>query len=227
MTAKYLYVMISSTDTGMARFIRTFSRSSYNHVSMTLDPTLRNWWSFARYHQDAPFYGGFIKEPVERFYGNTGDAHVRIFRIEITQERSRRIQHLFVQAGRKETRLIYNYFDAIASVVNQKIAIAGSYTCLSFACAVIGRQYRKIEDLNAALEPHLYYEGSLAQLAPDSGNREDGYFQPIGRLKGNLLSAKQLALVTARFIRRRRVDLVDQKLYPARYARHIGYMAQP
>lgn len=210
---RYLYVMISQTDTAMARLIRTLSRYPYNHVSMTLDPEFRSWCSFARYHQDAPFYSGFIKEPVERFLAKTGDAHVRIFRLEITKDKARRIEQLFLQAGRKETRLIYNYFDAAASVLNLKIAIAGSYTCLSFACAVIGRQYRQIEDLNDALEPNLYYEGSLADLVPDSGSREDTYFQPIGFVRGNWRSAKQLALVTARFLRHHRGDFVDQKLH--------------
>lgn len=210
---RYLYVMISQTDTGIAQFIRTLSRYPYNHVSMTLDPELRSWCSFARYHQDAPFYSGFIREPVERFLAKTGDAHVRIFRLEIPREKARRIEQLFLQAGRKETRLIYNYFDAMASLLNLKIAISGSYTCLSFACAVIGRQYRQIEDLNNALEPNLFYEGSLAQLVPDSGSREDVFFQPIGFVKGNLHSAKQLALVTARFLRHRRGDFVDQKLH--------------
>lgn len=210
---RYLYVMISQTDTGIAQVIRTVSRYPYNHVSMTLDPSLRNWCSFARYHRNAPFYSGFIKEPVERFLADSGDAQVRIFRLEIPKERARRIEQLFLQAGRKETRLIYNYFDAMASVLNRKIAIAGSYTCLSFACAVLGRQYRHIEDLNNALQPHLYYEGSLAQLVPDSGSREDAYFQSIGFTRGNWRSAKQLALVTARLLRHRRGDFVDQKLH--------------
>ena len=210
-----LYIMISRTDTGMAQFIRTFSRSPYNHVSMTLDPKLRNWVSFARYHRDAPFYSGFIKEPVERFLADSGDAIVRIFRLDIPRERARRVEQLFLQAGRKETRLIYNYYDAMASVLNRKIAIAGSYTCLSFACAVIGRQYRQIDDLNHALEANLVYEGSLAQLVPDSGSRDDPFFQPIGRLQGNWRSAKQLALVTARFLRRRKGDFVDKKLKSA------------
>lgn len=220
---RYLYIMISRTDTGMARFIRIFSRYPYNHVSMTLDPSLRSWCSFARYHQDAPFYGGFIQEPVERFLANSGDANVRIFRLEIPQERAGRIERLFLHAGKKETRLVYNYFDAMASILNLKIAIAGAYTCLSFACAVIGRQYRRIKDLNNALEPHLYYNGSLAQLVPDSGSREDNFFRPIGFVRGNWRSAKQLGLVIARFIRHRRVDLVDENLYPARYARYARF----
>ena len=119
---------------------------------------------------------------------------------------------LFLQAGRKETRLIYNYLDAMASIMDLKIAIANSYTCLSFACAVIGRQFRRIEDLNKALEPNLFYEGSLAKLVPDSGSRDDSYFEPIGFFKGNWHSARQMVLVTFRFLRHRRWDFVDQKL---------------
>ena len=211
--AKYLYVMISRTNTGMAQFIRTLTQYSYNHVSLTMDPTLRTWYSFARYHRDAPFYSGFIKEPAERFLADTGDASVRIFRLEIPADRARRIEQLFLQAGRPETRLIYNYFDAIASAMRLKVAVAGSYTCLSFACAILGKQYRKISDLDQALTPHLFYEGSLNQLVQDSGIRTDQYFQPIGLAEGSYKSAKQFGLVTVRFLRHRFGDLVEQKLH--------------
>lgn len=208
--SRTLYVMISRTATQMAKFIRKCSNYPYNHVSITMDPTLRNWYSFARYHQDAPFYSGFIREPVERFFAEGNDASVRIFRLDIPAERARRIEQLFLQAGRPETRLMYNYFDAAASVLGLKIAIAGSYTCLSFACAVLGRQYRRIKDLDTALSPQLFYEGSLNALVPDSGNRSDTFFQPIGLAKGSAKSLRQLATVTVRFIRHRFGDLVEQ-----------------
>lgn len=210
---RYLYVMISRTETGMAKFIRTLTQYPYNHVSLTMDPTLRTWYSFARYHKDAPFYSGFIKEPVERFYDETGDASVRIFRLEIPAERARRIEQLFLQAGRPETRLIYNYFDAAASALRLKVAIGGAYTCLSFACAILEKQYRKISDLDRALTSNLFYEGSLNKLAPDSGKRTDQYFQPIGLATGSAKSLKQLGTVTVRFVRHRFGDLVEQKLH--------------
>lgn len=211
--SRKLYVMISRTATHMAKFIRTCSNYPYNHVSLTLDPKLRTWYSFARYHQDAPFYSGFIKEPVERFFADGNDIDVRIFCIEVPEERARRIEQLFLQAGRPETRLIYNYFDAAASVLKLKIAVAGAYTCLSFACAILGRQYRRICDLDAALSPQLYYAGNLHALVPDSGLRNDKYFQPIGLATGSAKSIQQFAIVTIRFVRHRFGDLVDQKLH--------------
>ena len=195
-----LYIMISRTDTGMARFIRAFSGFQYNHVSMTLDPSLRIWCSFARYHQDAPFYSGFIKEPVERFLANTGDANVRIFRLDLPREKARRVEQLFLQAGRKETRLIYNYFDAMASIMDLKIAISNSYTCLSFASELLSTDCLSIRELCETLSPCLMYEGSLGDLLQDSGDREELYFTRLGLLRGTAKSARQLSTLTVRTV---------------------------
>lgn len=45
---KPLFVMISQTDTAIARIIRAFCRYPYNHVSLTLDRDFRTWYSYAR-----------------------------------------------------------------------------------------------------------------------------------------------------------------------------------
>ena len=208
-----LYIMLSRTDTRMGRFIRTCSNYPYNHVSLTLDPTFRTWYSFARYHHNAPFYSGFIREPVERFLADKENISVRVFRIEIPVERARRIEQLCLQAGRPETRLMYNYFDAAVSVLGKKIAIAGAYTCLSFACAILGRQYRRISDLDAALTPYLLYDGDLDALVPDNGQRSDTYFQSIHWTSAGTKSVNQLATITVRLIRHRFGDLVEHKLH--------------
>lgn len=206
-----LYVMISRTTTQMAKFIRKCSRYPYNHVSLTLDPDFKTWYSFARYHKDAPFYSGFIREPAERFLAN-GDVDVRIFTVEIAEDHAQRIEQLFLHAGHPKHRLMYNYFDAAASVLGLKIAIAGAYTCLSFSCAILGRQYRRIADLDNALSHGLFYHGSLQALVPDNGHRSDPYFQPIGIVTGSTKSLHQLSIVTYRFVRHRFGDLVEQKL---------------
>ena len=210
-----LYVMISRTSTQMAKFIRKCSRYPYNHVSLTLDPTFRTWYSFARYHKDAPFYSGFIREPVERFLADGSDVEVRIFCVEIPIDHAERIEQLFLHAGKPESRLMYNYFDAAASVLGLKIAIAGAYTCLSFTCAILGRQYRRIADLDAALHHGLFYDGKLQTLVPDNGHRTDPYFQSIGLVNGSAKSLQQFSIVTYRFMRHRFGDLVEQKLNSA------------
>lgn len=198
-STKPLYLMISRTDTYMGRFIRVFCRYPYNHVSLTTDPELRQWYSFARYVQDTPLFGGYIREPVERFLAKTGDADVRIFRLDMAQQQIADLEQLFSKAGHPS--MIYNQYDALASWFGGHIDIPNAYTCLGFASAVLGRRFHSIRELNKALEPYLYYNGALAALVPDSGRRDDPYFTRLGLLHGTSASAKQLGALSLRLIR--------------------------
>jgi len=208
-----LYVMISETDTGVGRIIRNLSHYRYNHVSVTTDPTLRKWYSFARFFENAPFYSGFIQEPVERFLARGYEVPVRIFRLEITPERKRTLDLLFKQAGQPDTGLRYNYYDAIAAVFGKKIDIPGAYTCLSFGCAVLEKSYMTIEELNEDLSEYLYYDGDLNLLVRDSGNRHDRYFIHISRLRCFWATACAMGNVTRRLIFNTDEDLIEERLH--------------
>lgn len=207
-----LYLMISHTDTGIGRIIRTISHYKYNHVSLSLDPDFRNWTAFARYRQDATFYGGLVSEPVERFLAKGYDTTVRIFKLEITEKKYRKLKHLFARADQPESGLLYNYFDILAAIFRRRARIPGAYTCLGFACAVLRKSYLTIKELNDDLQAHMIYEGSLADLAADSGDRSAPYFAKIGRMRGTWRSVKQLFELIARAMGRSSTDMVTQQL---------------
>lgn len=210
---KYLYLMLSRTDTGIGRIIRAVSHYPYNHVALSLDPTLRSWVSFARYARDIPFYGGFVKEPVERYLAAGFNIQVRIFRLEITGERAAQLEALFARAGRRDRQLIYNLFDAAAAAFGGSLRIPNAYTCLSFACRVLDVRFRSIREMDEYLSPHLFYEGSLAELAADNGSRQDAYFTDLGLLRGSWNTARNLAVLSGRVFCRSCPDLVAQYLH--------------
>lgn len=195
---RQLYVMVSQTNTGVARLIRAATRYPYNHVSLTLDPDLRRWYSFARYVQDAPLYSGFICESVERLCDGDGDAQVRIFRVEIPERNARRLEQLLEQPD--HSHLIYNYFDALVSALGIHLPVPDCHTCLSFACEVLGQEHLNIRSLCEQLEPCRIYEGSLADLVPHSGSREDPYFSELGLVRGSVHSVIQLGTLTMRTV---------------------------
>ena len=56
-----LYVMLTQTGTWMGKLICLFTHYEFNHVSVSLDPTFRNWVSFARYVRGVPLAGGFVR----------------------------------------------------------------------------------------------------------------------------------------------------------------------
>ena len=195
-----LYVMISQTDTAIARLIRAFCQYPYNHVSLTLDPEFKSWYSYARYVHDAPFYGGFVKEPAERFLAASGETNVRIFRVELPAKQAETLEKLFREAGKPGSDKLYNYYDAIASGFGMHMDVPGAHTCLSFACSVLGLNLRSIEELNDHLLPSLIYEGSLSGLVSDSGCRDDLYFTELGLLRGTAASTMQLCALSTRLI---------------------------
>lgn len=214
---KYLYIMISKTHTGIGRMIRKFSRYSYNHVALTLDPSFRKWVSFARYVHNVPLYGGFIVEPVERYLADgevrAEDVKVRIFRLELSEERYTRLSELFSKAGNRDCGLVYNLFDITAASVGKKIPVADAYTCLGFARAILQKDYTNIKELDEDLKTHMIYEGDLSELANDSGDRSDLYFSKLSFIDATKYTVKQLITLTSRIIRRNITDTVTGQTY--------------
>lgn len=193
-----LYILVSQTDTGIARLIRAVTHYPYNHVSLTLDPALSDWYSFARYAEDAPFYGGFVHESPARLLGKNGNIQVRIFRVEIPEKSALELERMLPLAGRRDSGLIYNHFDAAASAMGGRVPVPGCHTCLSFACSVLDREFRTIKELCDTLAPWEIYEGPLAELLNGASGLEDAYYSRMGLLRGSCSSAALLGLLVYR-----------------------------
>ena len=94
---KYVYVVFSSTQYMIAKFIRAFTHHRYNHVSIALDGNLQTLYSFARRYDDTPFCGGFVVETPERYIRRNVAATVQICAIPVTNEQYNTIRdHLLV-----------------------------------------------------------------------------------------------------------------------------------
>lgn len=175
-----LYLMLSRTNTGMGKVIRKYTGAKYNHVSLTLDGAFRCFVSFARYRQDVPLVGGYIREPAERFLYIPGELPVRIFRIELGEKREAELAALFEKAGDPSTGLIYDSLSALVS----RWHIPGCYTCLGFASRLLGKPFRSLQELEAHLDPYEYFSGDFRTLVTDSKERTDPFFQKRGLLRG-------------------------------------------
>ena len=198
-----LYVLVSKSDTAMGRLIRTVCRYPYNHVSLSLDPEHRHWVSFARRVQDAPLYGGFIHEDAQRLLSCGAQQPVRMYEIPIDEERARHLEQIFAIAGQIDCGLLYNLFDAAASVFGFRVSIPGAYTCLSFANTVLGTDHRTIASLCDGLQEQLVYEGVLSGLMTDDGSRSDPFFRRIGPVRATWKAAVHFAALSRRAVKRR------------------------
>lgn len=210
--SKKLYIMISRTNTKMGNFIRFFTRYDYNHVSLSLDKNLKSFVSFARVVQDAPLYGGFVTESIERFLHKGKNSKVKIYEVNITKDKYDNLKRLFSLADNPDNGLVYNYLDALMTPVGINIKIKGAYTCLSFANTVLGTKCKNIKSLSHTLKDNLIFEGTIKDLGVDSGDRSALYFQKIGFRKGTKKSAKSLLIVCKRMINVNSDDEVNEIL---------------
>ena len=209
-----LYVMISCTNTGIGKAIRMFSRYTYNHVALTLDPTFRTWVSFARYIHNAPLFGGFIMEPVERYLvdDEKNPVMVRIFKLDITEKEYLELDKLFSKAGDLDSKLVYNIFDIIAASIKQKVSISDAYTCLGFARAVLKKDYPDIKSLDDDLQNYKIFDGKLSNIASDSGDRSDKYFSKLSLIQGTKHTVKQIVILTSRVVNKDRDDSLSNHI---------------
>lgn len=130
---RYLYVFFSSTPFKTGRFIRFLTNTRYNHVSVSVDPELKELYSFARYYRNTPFYAGFVRESGTRFLCGGEVSNVKICALPITEE-----QYLYaksVLADMRETapNYIYNFLSAIVYPLHMRVRLPNAYTCVEFA----------------------------------------------------------------------------------------------
>ena len=181
---QHLYVMLSHTPTKMGQFIRFFTGEEYNHVSLCIDGSLKQFVSFARYHIDVPLAGGYVTEPAARLLSCGNSMPVRIFQIEITSTDAHKLDALFKMAD--HTPLIYNSLGALLSSCHIRCPVPGAYTCLEFANAILGTPFLTIGKLADALKPWEIYRGDLFEIIKHGDNHNSIFFEKRGLRKGTL-----------------------------------------
>lgn len=59
---KKIFIVLSQTGAFTSKALRLFTFDKYNHVSISLTPTLEKMYSFGRLKPNNPFKGGFVEE---------------------------------------------------------------------------------------------------------------------------------------------------------------------
>lgn len=129
---KYIYVIFSSTPYKMSKFIRVFTRNFYNHVSISIDPNLEYFYSFARKNKKAPFYGGFTQESKLRFVNKNKYSVIKIAKIPVRKAQYEKVSEILDNMKENSDTYIYNTVSAFVSFFGKKVIIKNAYTCVEF-----------------------------------------------------------------------------------------------
>lgn len=183
---QYIYLIFSHTTNRMGEMIRTITQYDYNHVSISLSENLSEIYSFARHHQDTPFYGGFVCESVDRFINDNGVANIKVCEIPVTPRQYRIAKNQINKIQREKEKYLYNMFSAVGVPFKRRIKIDRAYTCIEFVISILRRigairslcipKFCSIKQLDALYSDLVIYQGNFPENVVSS-SQLDEYLQ--------------------------------------------------
>ena len=87
MSSRTIYVVVTRTNTIPSRFIRIYTGSAYNHVSLSFDCSLESMVSFGRLYPSLPVPGGFVREGKNKgFFRRFKDTQCRVYSKKVSED---------------------------------------------------------------------------------------------------------------------------------------------
>ncbi len=169
---RYVYVLLTGTNTLLARTIRIYTREPFSHASISLDKDLIELYSFARKQRFNPFNSGFVKEDIERgVFGADRNAHCGVYEIPVTEEEYDKISDLITDFREHKDEFGYNFKGLFAAIFDKEVGDEKHFMCSQFVYHVFestGVSLFKKGDgpvrpfhFHKNLEEQLLYRGNL------------------------------------------------------------------
>ena len=167
---KAIYVVISRTQTGFAKWIRRIGRLEYNHSAIGLDAELRELYAFSRPQHHAIFQARLVRETLNRYTwdGKIGTPVV-VFKLPVSKNDYESLQGEITKIS-CDTEYLYNLFSVLTYPFTHGFETYKSYNCTEFVAHVLQEmkyplsrpayEYRP-DDLVQILEPYRVFEGDL------------------------------------------------------------------
>lgn len=164
-----VYLIESSNATVLNRTIRLFSHYPFNHLSISLDESLSEVYSFGRKKPNNPLVGGFVREDFHHpFYSNTD---VRVHVLEIAQDEWAALCD-YLEVFQKDSEVWrYNFLGLLPAYFNISWTREHHYFCSEFVATLFKEvdlipdalhpERAHPKDVIEALQPLLLYEGKL------------------------------------------------------------------
>ena len=198
---RHIYIVLSRTQTGFARLLRKVGRLTYSHSAISLDPDLRELYSFARSEQYGVLTARLVHETTDRYLVNAkGDIPIRVYRIPVTEAQHRQVRQI-IEEIQGDPKFMYNFLSVLTYPIFGGFSTYKAFSCSEFVAFVLkalGHNIRlplhhyRPDDLQPLLDEYLCYEGNLLDFSQVRTSSE-GYFRPFSM---HLLNASLLAILS-------------------------------
>ena len=182
-----IYIVLSRTQTGVARVLRTFGGLEYNHVAISLDRDFTELYSFARSEQYGFLTGRLVHETTDRYLVNgENGVPILVYRLPVTEEELNWIRAT-IREIMADPQFVYNFFSVVTYPILGGFSTYKAFSCVEFVAYVLRELGYGIErplfayrpdDLRPLLEEYLCYDGSMQDYHPEYTVSTD-YFRPL------------------------------------------------
>ena len=167
-------MVLTKTNTIVARTIRLATGAEYSHVSLSLDEGLSPMYSFARKYINFPFYGAMVTEEIGKgVYGKFPIVPCRIYRLPVTDVQYQGVKQMVETMWQNSDHYGYNYIGLIFNYFGRSRHYDNRFFCSEFVYQVL--RQNDVIDFNKSpcmvrpqdfmnIDAEIIYEGNLNEF---------------------------------------------------------------
>ena len=167
-----IYIVLTHTGTVLSRIIKYYTKDEFSHVSIALDPDLKEMYSFGRLNPYNPFWGSFVHEAINKgTFKRFKRTKTEVYSLFVTDEQYEKAKKIITYFNDNKEKYKFNILGLICVSIHKKIKRKNSFYCAEFVKHVLKvsgvsevnylPQIIRPEDFKQIQGLRLEYEGLL------------------------------------------------------------------
>ena len=130
---KKIYIVLTYTGTILSKIIKGYTKAEYCHVSIALDESLKEMYSFGRLNPYNPFIGGFVHESISSgTFKRFKNTKALIYSLELSNRQYNRLRKKIERFEKRKHNYKFNTIGLFASGFNIRIKRNNCFYCAEF-----------------------------------------------------------------------------------------------
>ena len=167
-----IYIILTHTGTVLSRIIKYYTKDEFSHVSIALDPDLKEMYSFGRLNPYNPFWGSFVHEEIHKgTFKRFKRTKTEVYSLFVTDDQYEKDRKIIEYFNDNKEKYKFNILGLICVSIHKKIKRKNSFYCAEFVKHVLKASgVSEVNDLPQIIRPEnfkqiqglrLEYEGLL------------------------------------------------------------------
>lgn len=138
MSNKDLYIIFSRTGTLFSNVIAFFTQKEYSHVSISLDNSFKQMYSFGRKIPEKMLPAGFVEENLyDGVFAMFPNSRCLVYKVSITSEQYEAIKNELNTFISNKDDYKYNILGTATTLINKPLVRKNYYFCSQFVSEVL------------------------------------------------------------------------------------------